>query len=150
MITALDTFRNKLASRPGGLVNPWRIQRVLPKTDPATKPERVASIATDIINQVELTLQNAPVWNIDGSIIVSGFSRKFAFLNGTYSYSQWKQNGAVITLNKVANVLITQQPLIKLRVRMKINSYEPITDLTPVRVGSRRTGRAFFVPAGRR
>lgn len=131
-------------------LSPWRIRVVAPINDVNALTRRITTIDVDLLNRVKLTISAAAAWDEDRPIIMSGWRKPYSYLNGTYSALQWSKATLAVTLDKPVAAFISQASPESLRLRAQIVSYLGLTSMEPVRIGSRKTGRAFFVPAGHR
>jgi len=144
-VRAFDAFQRQLVGKAK-----WAMQTILPLKDPASGAKQANSLQTNALNQLTITTAGAVTPAALGSIIVSGFTKPYGYLNGTYTYKQFSIAGNVITLYVVVSPLVILQPPQKVWVRPRTVAYNIINAATPEFPRSRRCGRAFFVARGRR
>jgi len=108
--------------------------------------EATAVTATNesAFNYPTLTLAANPFASTD-VIIVGGFKSPWSYLNGTYTPNMYTIAGNVLTLQKAVAGTFIAAPFAGVRVRKRVITFDRLTTLQIVRVGGRRTGRAFFV-----
>lgn len=144
-----DAFVSLLTSQGSN----WRIQTITSRKQSATA-RGVATVAPSVSgNTTLLSLADVTPYG-STPIIVSGFKKPLSYLNGTYI------NGSGYDVNAGTNSIILLQRQVNANaasffgkggvVRTKQTTLTPITHVELVSPRSRRVGRAFFVPAGRR
>lgn len=132
--------------------SPWRIPHVRPVDGLDTSTKLVSSAATTGLNKVSLVLVGAnPFDPFNDDIIVAGFKKPNSYINGVYRKRTWALGvGSVVELPRTALAGLAFVPTSTVTVRRRIYDYVQIGLFQTVEPRSRRTGRAFFVPLGRR
>lgn len=144
-----DAFVNLLTSSGSN----WRIQTITSRKA-STTARSVSTVAPSTSGNTTI-LSVADVTNYGSTpIIVSGYKKPLSYLNGTYI------NGSGYDVNSGTNSIILLQRQVNANaatffgkggvVRTKQTTLTPITHVELIAPRSRRVGRAFFVPAGRR
>ena len=149
LLKRVDKWKALFFPIPGEGLSPWTIGRIGRSAQAGTDTQAVTAINTDALNRPTLTVAAAP-WTADENIIVSGFKKPWSYLNGTYTPAAWQKAGLVVTLMKPVLGTFIAANFAGVRVRRRTVTLIRLNALDFVRAGSRRTGRAFFVPVGRR
>lgn len=141
---AVELFRTVIKQ------SPWSLQIVAPVKAAGTGTTTVTALAATPTGAVTLTLK-APVGLTDGqTLIVSGFAKPLSVLNGYYRPAAYTLGSATIVLRKA----VSDYDIASYRtggfVRNRVVSYTRVVNVNITRPGTRRTGGAFFVPAGHR
>lgn len=131
----------------------WRILTSKSAKQSNTKMAVLSLAPSTSGNTVILTVPSSAAF-VDVPIIVSTFKKPLSYLNGTYlPTSGYVAGGAgttVVLLNRQLNSNFATLYGGGALVRTKETTLTPITNVQLDSPRSRRVGRAFFVPAGRR
>lgn len=130
---------------------PWTI-RVVTSTRGGAPSFPITSIASGTQQgQAIMTITNGPA-STDAPIVIGGFRKPLAFLNGTYIYpTGFNVGGSTIVLR--TKTITPQQAGAYITggvARTQQFSYVTPATVQLVSPRERRVGRAFFVPRGRR
>ncbi len=147
LLSRFEKFKTLFFPTAAGGVSPWMIGRISRLGQAGTDTQAVTNLTVSALNRPQLTVGAAP-WGADERIIVSGFKQPWSYLNGVKTPKQWSAAGTVITLDQaVLGTFITAVPN-GVRIRRWVQTPIAVSSLEFGRAGSRKTGRAFFVPAG--
>ncbi len=147
LLGRFKSFKTLFFPTAAGAISPWQIGRISRAGQAGTDTQPVLALNVSAQNRPTLTVGAAP-WAADDKIIVSGFKKPWSYLNGVKTPKQWSAAGNVVTLDQpVLGTFIAALPN-GVRIRRWVQTPIAVQSLEIGRAGSRKTGRAFFVPAG--
>jgi hypothetical protein len=146
---AFTAFSQFLIPSAGQPAPPWCIGRIARVNAAGTDTKAAGTITTTPQNWPAIELDDIP-WVPNTVLISSGWKKPWSFLNGTYTPNQWTNTTTQVVLQKPVTGTVILAASAGVRFRRRVVTMERLSSMVLVRAGGRRTGRAFFVPAGRR
>ena len=152
VIPAFQTRYQNFVSRLTNVQNGWAIQTIQPRKG-GTGLQIVDHITAQAgTSSALLSVPDGSIYN-SLNIIVSGFKKPLSRLNGTYIYPtgyNWGATTIQLPQKFITAAQATAYPTSTASVRTRVTALTNITQLQLDAPRSRRCGRAFFVPRGRR
>lgn len=145
LVANFEAYKKELTS------GRWVIAAKEPLGGAGVQQQFATSIQANTFNTAEIRVAATP-WDSNSAIVVTGFRKPWSYLNGTYSPGKWYKSAGPVAVNleKPVALNFSQASIAGVRIRGKVPSYVAIDTIDLVRPGSRRTGRGFFAPSGRR
>lgn len=142
------TFVNLLTNANNG----WAIQTVQPRKGGTNVQNVIAIVPAAGNSSANLSVADGTVYG-NNPVIVSGFKKPLSKLNGTYIYPTGYNFGTTtisLPQKTITAAQATTYPINTASVRARVTTLTLITQIQLDAPRSRRCGRAFFVPRGRR
>lgn len=148
MVRQFSAYRNAL------LNDGWQLRAVQPIAKPIPAGQLISAITNNPVTDAVVITTSAAMPNQTLPLLVSGFKKPLSFLNGTYQPNSGFTitSGSSVTLRNRAMTLPQSLTFVSgsAAVRTQNFAFVNVNRVTIEFPRERRTGRAFFVPAGRR
>jgi hypothetical protein len=147
--TAFEAFRNEIVSN----TNSWRLK---------TFERLVTSPTKQKVSVLRISGGGRPILEVpavagfaDSDVLtVSGFKKPLSYLNGNYTDANWNKSSGPPATIELGNQTLSEPAKATYGIGAFVRKQEvAYTGISHIELGdprSRRVGRAFFVPAGRR
>lgn len=141
-------FNNYFGPYRDALINNRYCIRALSRVGGIAPLRQIGAITTSLSGRYAITAQAHLAANVDKVRITGVKGTNVEQVNGLWQVFNVTANTFEIPLSVPAGVTLLYKGGGK--VRKRVNGYFEVDRLEPQRIGTRKVGRAFFVPAGRR
>lgn len=132
----------------------WLLRYVTPVVKPYAPGQEINSITPSPTQNAVLIGTSGAMTSQNGPLIVAGFKKPLSSLNGTYIFGSGYSTSGGAAVNLLGRGITPQQAATYVvnsaSVRPQQFNFVAVSKITIEFPRERRTGRAFFVPAGRR